>query len=165
MTCPYGHANDVGQRFCGVCGEALAVPPRSVTRAFLRAVGPYLRVLAGMFAAITLWLSFVALINTNYDQVLVQLIFATGLGYLAVGQPIRDRLPRRRAERTALAARADAAHAAFLAGNAEALAAAPPDLPPKVKMRRGVLIAAIIAAALVVLSIIIDISDGLNYYS
>ncbi len=84
---------------------------------------PYLRVLAGMFAGITLWLAIVELIHGNVGSALVQLMFTVGLVYLAVGTLIRQHRSRVKAERDSLAARAEAGHRAFLAGHPAAFAA------------------------------------------
>lgn len=122
---------------------------------------PYLRVLAGMFASITLWLAIVELIHGNVGPALVQLMFTVGLVYLAVGKLIREHYLRVAAERDALAARAEAGHRAFLAGHPAAFAP-PPPLPPPSKARRGVVIAVVVAAFFVLIGIVSDISDGLD---
>lgn len=122
---------------------------------------PYLRVLAGMFAGITLWLAIVELINGNVVPALVQWMFTVGLVYLAIGKLIRERRARVKAERDSLAARAEAGHRAFLAGHPAAFAPPPPPPPPS-KVRRGVVIAAVVAAFFVLIGIISDISDGLD---
>lgn len=122
---------------------------------------PYLRVVAGMFAAICLWLAVVELITGDAGQVLVQLLFAAGLGYLSVGKPLRAYLARRKAENAALAARAQAGHEAFLVGDPAAFAP-PPPAPQRRPVRRGVLIAAGVAALFVLIGIVSDISDGLG---
>ncbi|WP_240960122.1 hypothetical protein [Rhodococcus sp. HNM0563] len=122
---------------------------------------PYLRVLAGMFAGITLWLAIVELIHGNAGPALVQLIFTVGLVYLAVGKLIREHYLRVAAERDALAARAEAGHRAFLAGHPAAFAP-PPPLPPPSKARRGVVVAVVVAAFFVLIGIVSDISDGLD---
>ncbi|MFD4469668.1 PASTA domain-containing protein [Rhodococcus sp. NPDC058505] len=125
---------------------------------------PYLRVFAGMLAAICLWLAFVELINGNVGQALAQVLFAAGLGYLAVGRPIRDHLARVRAEKAGLAARAQAGHEAFLAGDPAAFAP-PPEPQPTKPMRRGVLVAIAVAAVFVLIGIVGDIGDGLDVES
>lgn len=122
---------------------------------------PYLRVVAGFFAAVCLWLVFVDLVNGLFGEALVLLAFAAGLGYLAVGKPIREYLARQKADNDALAARAQAGHEAFLAGDPSAFAP-PPPAPEKRPVRRGVLIAAAVAAVFVVIGIVGDISDGLD---
>ncbi|WP_238071644.1 PASTA domain-containing protein [Rhodococcus zopfii] len=121
----------------------------------------YLRVLAGMFAGITLWLAFVELIHGKFSPAFIQLVFAAGLAYLAVGKPLRDYRARKRTEYAGLAARAEAGHRAYLAGDPAAFAP-PPPTPQSPKIRRGVVIAALIAAAFVIFGIISDISDGLD---
>ncbi|HET8994275.1 MAG TPA: hypothetical protein VFN32_10785 [Rhodococcus sp. (in: high G+C Gram-positive bacteria)] len=122
---------------------------------------PYLRVLAGMFAGITLWLAIVEVIHGNVGPALVQLMFTVGLGYLAVGKLIREHRSRVKAERDSLAARAEAGHRAFLAGDPAAFAPPPPPPPPS-RVRRGVVIAMVVAAFFVLFGIISDISDGLD---
>nr|WP_206038196.1 hypothetical protein [Rhodococcus sp. HNM0569] len=114
-----------------------------------------------MFAAICLWLVFVDVVNGRFGSALVGLIVAAGLGYLAVGKPIREYLARRKAENEALAARAQAGHEAFVAGDPAAFAP-PPPLPEKQPVRRGVIIASVAASMLVLIGIISDISDGLD---
>ncbi|MCK8671647.1 PASTA domain-containing protein [Rhodococcus sp. HM1] len=122
---------------------------------------PYLRVLAGMFAGITLWLAFVELIHGKFSASFTQLVFTAILAYLAVGKPIRDYRARKQAEYAGLAARAEAGHLAYLAGDPAAFAP-PPPAPQSPKVRRGVVIAALVAAAFVIFGIISDISDGLE---
>lgn len=122
---------------------------------------PYLRVFAGLLAAVCLWLVIVELINGNVGQALVQLLFAAGLGYLAVGKPIREHRARVKAEQDGLAARAQAGHEAFLAGDPAAFAP-PPPAPEHRPVRRGVIVAAAVAAGFVVIGIITDIGDGLD---
>lgn len=128
----------------------------------MKPVVPYLRVLAGLFAGVTLWLAIVEIIHGNVAESLIQLLFFVGLGYLAIGKPLRDRHARVEADRAALAARAEAGHQAFLAGDRSAAFAPPPEPPTPPKMRRGVVIAALVAAAFVLIGIIGDISDGLD---
>ncbi|WP_240794745.1 hypothetical protein [Rhodococcus zopfii] len=122
---------------------------------------PYLRVLAGMFAGITLWLAFVELIHGKFSPALFQLLFTAGLVYLAVGKPLRDLRVRKQAEYAGLAARAEAGHRAYLAGDPAAFAPPPPPAQPP-KFRRGIVIASLFAAAFVTFGIISDISDGLD---
>jgi Protein of unknown function (DUF1524)/Excalibur calcium-binding domain len=127
----------------------------------MKSLAPYMRVLAGMFAGICLWLALTEVVNGDIGQTVTQLLFAAALGYLAVGQSIRVHRARVKAERDALAARADAGNAAFLAGDPAAFAP-PPPLPEKPKMRRGVVTAAVIAAVVVLIGIIADLSVGLD---
>ncbi|MFZ2526147.1 MAG: hypothetical protein WAX14_00615 [Rhodococcus sp. (in: high G+C Gram-positive bacteria)] len=122
---------------------------------------PYLRVLAGMFAGITLWLAVVALVQGTIPDAIVQLMFAVGLTYLAVGKPIRDYRARQKARYTGLAARAEAGHRAYLAGDPAAFASPPPESAPPT-VRRGVVVAGILAAVFVIFGIISDISDGFD---
>ncbi len=65
----------------------------------------------------TLWLALVEIIHGNVAESLIQLLFFVGLGYLAIGKPLRDRRALVEADRAALAARAEAGHQAFLAGD------------------------------------------------
>lgn len=127
----------------------------------MKQIAPYLRVLAGLFAAICTWLAVVELINGNFGELVVQLLFAAGLWYLTIGKPIRDHLARAKAERDGLAARAEAGHEAFLAGDPSAFAP-PPEAPKPRPVRRGVIIASAVAALLVVAGIVSDIGDGLD---
>ncbi|MEU5841578.1 PASTA domain-containing protein [Rhodococcus sp. NPDC047139] len=128
----------------------------------MKFVVPYLRVVAGMFAAITLWLAVVETLNGNFAEALIQLALTAGLGYLAIGKPLRDRHKRMKAEQDAIAARAEAGHRAFLAGDVGAALAPPPEPPKPPKVRRGVVIAAAIAGLFVLTGILGDISDGLD---
>lgn len=125
----------------------------------MKFVVPYLRVVAGMFAAITLWLAIVEVVNGNFADAILFVAFAAGLGYLAIGKPLRDRRRRIKAEQDAIAARAEVGQRAFLAGDVRA-AMAPPPKPPRI--RRGVVIAAAVAGLIVLMGIIGDISDGLD---
>lgn len=128
----------------------------------MKFVVPYLRVVAGMFAAITLWLAIVEVVNGNVADAILFLAFAAGLGYLAIGKPLRDRRKRIKAEQDAIAARAEAGHRAFLAGDVRAAMAPPPEPPKPPRIRRGVVIAAAVAGLIVLMGIIGDISDGLD---
>lgn len=128
----------------------------------MKFVVPYLRVVAGMFAAITLWLAIVEVVNGNVADAILFVAFAAGLGYLAIGKPLRDRRKRIKAEQDAIAARAEAGHRAFLAGDVRAAMAPPPEPPKPPRIRRGVIIAAAVAGLIVLMGIIGDISDGLD---
>lgn len=128
----------------------------------MKFVVPYLRVVAGMFAAITLWLAIVEVVNGNGADAILFVAFAAGLGYLAIGKPLRDRRKRIKAEQDAIAARAEAGHRAFLAGDVRAAMAPPPEPPKPPRIRRGVVIAAAVAGLIVLMGIIGDISDGLD---
>ena len=128
----------------------------------MKFVVPYLRVVAGMFAAITLWLAIVEVVNGNVADAILFLAFAAGLGYLAIGKHLRDRRKRIKAEQDAIAARAEAGHRAFLAGDVRAAMAPPPEPPKPPRIRRGVVIAAAVAGLIVLMGIIGDISDGLD---
>ncbi|TJZ76994.1 hypothetical protein FCG67_14125 [Rhodococcus oryzae] len=127
----------------------------------MKQIAPYLRVLAGLFAAICTWLAIVELINGDFGQLVVQLLFAAGLWYLALGKPIRDHLARVKVEQSGLAARAQAGHEAFLAGDPAAFGP-PPEAPKPPPVRKGVIVASGIAALLVVVGIVSDIGDGLD---
>ncbi|QKT14001.1 hypothetical protein HUN07_07540 [Rhodococcus sp. W8901] len=131
----------------------------------MNAVIPYLRVLAGFFAGVVTWLAIVSLVQLDFGSVGISLIMAAGLWYLAVGRPIRNHFARIKAEKDALAARAQAGHEAFLAGDTSAAFAPPPEAPTKQPVRRGVVIASAVAAAFVLIGIIGDISDGLDHDS
>lgn len=122
---------------------------------------PYWRVAAGFFAAVGTWVVVLDLVHGRFGDALVGVLLAAGLWYLAVGKPICDSLGRRKAEDAALAARAQAGHEAFLAGDPAAFAP-PPPAPEKRPVRRGVIIAAAVAAILVLIGIIGDVSDGLD---
>ena len=128
----------------------------------MKFVVPYLRVVAGMFAAITLWLAIVEIVNGNGADAILFVAFAAGLGYLAIGKPLRDRRRRIKAEQDAIAARAEVGHRAFLAGDVRAAMAPPPEPPKPPRIRRGVVIAAAVAGLIVLMGIIGDISDGLD---
>ena len=128
----------------------------------MKFVVPYLRVVAGMFAAITLWLAIVEAVNGNEADAILFVAFAAGLGYLAIGKPLRDRRKRIKAEQDAIAARAEAGHRAFLAGDVRAAMAPPPEPPKPPRIRRGVVVAAAVAGLFVLMGIIGDISDGLD---
>lgn len=123
---------------------------------------PYLRVVAGFFAGLSIWLLIVSAIQVDFGQVIVFLVFAVGLGYLASAKPIRQHIARVKAENVATIARADAANAAFLAGDPKAALAPPPPVAASRPIRRGVVIAAIGAAVFLVFGIVTDISDGLD---
>ncbi|RVW06284.1 PASTA domain-containing protein [Rhodococcus spongiicola] len=125
-------------------------------------IRPYLRVVAGFFAGVCTWLAIVSLVQLDLSSVVIFLLFAAGLWYLAIGRPIRDHFARAKAENDALAARAQAGHEAFLAGDASAAFAPPPEPPAKRPIRKGVVAASLMAAALVLIGIIGDISDGLD---
>jgi len=128
----------------------------------MKFVVPYLRVVAGMFAAITLWLAIVEVVNGNGADAILFVAFAAGLGYLAIGKPLRDHRRCIKAEQDAIAARAEVGHRAFLAGDVRAAMAPPPEPPKPPRIRRGVVIAAAVAGLIVLMGIIGDISDGLD---
>ncbi|AWH01055.1 hypothetical protein D092_18960 [Rhodococcus ruber Chol-4] len=127
----------------------------------MKRIAPYLRVVAGMFAAIFVWMAFLYVIHGDVAGFLLMLGIGLGLGYLAVGKLIRDRRARLEAERAALAARAEAGHRAYLAGDPAAFAP-PPDPTSRPPVRRGVVIAAAVGALFVVFGIVTDIQDGLE---
>ncbi|MEV0945343.1 hypothetical protein [Rhodococcus sp. NPDC049939] len=121
-------------------------------------IRPYLRVIAGFFAAVFTWMAIDSLFKLEISNAVIGLLFGVGLWYLAVGKPIRDHFARIKAQKDALAARAQAGHEAFLAGDATAALAMPPEPPAKKPVRKGVVAASIIAAALVLLGILGDTS-------
>ncbi|UGQ41875.1 PASTA domain-containing protein [Rhodococcus aetherivorans] len=114
-----------------------------------------------MFAVIFLWLAFLYVIYGDVAGFFFMLVVGCGLGYLAVGRLIRDRRARTKAESEALAARAEAGHRAFLAGDPAAFAL-PPEPTPRQPVRRGVVVAAAGAALFVIFGIITDIQNGLE---
>lgn len=128
----------------------------------MKIIRPYLRVVAGFFAGVCTWLAIVSLVQLDITSVVIFLLFAAGLWYLAVGRPIRDHFARVKAESDALAARAQSGHEAFLAGDTEAAFAPPPEPPARRPVRTGVVAASVAAAALVLMFIISDIGDGLD---
>ncbi|QNG19866.1 hypothetical protein G4H71_15315 [Rhodococcus triatomae] len=119
---------------------------------------PYLRVVAGFFAGICTWLVFTTLAEGDFGAALIQLLFAAGLWYLAVGKLLRDRHARVKAEKEAIAARADAGHAAFLAGDTAGYMAPPPEVPEKRPMRKGLVAASVVAGVFVLVGIIGDVT-------
>ena len=119
---------------------------------------PYLRVIAGFFAGICTWLVFTTLAEGDLGAALILVLFAAGLWYLAVGKLLRDRHARVKAEKDAIAARADAGHAAFLAGDAAGYMAPPPEVPRKRPVRKGVVAASVVAGVLVLVGIIGDLT-------
>ncbi|WP_430331421.1 PASTA domain-containing protein [Rhodococcus sp. ACT016] len=125
-------------------------------------IRPYLRVVAGFFAGMFTWLAIVSLIQLDIGLLVFVLLFAAGLWYLAVGRLIRDHFARIKADKDALAARAQAGHEAFLAGDTDAAFAAPPEPPARKPIRKGVVAASLVAAALLLIGIIGDISNGLD---
>jgi hypothetical protein len=76
-----------------------------------------------------------------------------------LGNLICDHVKRGKANRKALAARADATYAPYLAVDSAGLAP-PPGLPITRKVGVGLVVAAIIAGMLVLMGIINDIEDG-----
>lgn len=128
----------------------------------MNALAPYLRVIAGFFAGVATWLTVVSLVQLDFGSVVIFLVMAAGLWYLAVGRPIRNHFARVKADNDALAARAEAGHEAFLAGDTSAALAPPPEVQAKKPVRRGVVIASLVAAGFVLIGIIGDISDGLD---
>ncbi|WP_068273647.1 hypothetical protein [Aldersonia kunmingensis] len=128
----------------------------------MNTLSPYLRVLAGFFAAVCTWLIVVSAIQVDFGQVVTMTVFAAGLWYLALAKPIRDHIARVKARNAAIVARADAANAAFMAGDTAAALAAPPPVYAPPPVRKGVVAAAIVAAGLTVIGIATDISDGFD---
>ncbi|MCX5045528.1 hypothetical protein OG921_20390 [Aldersonia sp. NBC_00410] len=128
----------------------------------MNTLSPYLRVVAGFFAALCTWLAIVSVVQLDFGQVVVFLIFAAGLSYVALAKPLRERAARTKAANAALAARADAANAAFLAGDTRAALAPPPSPEVARPVRKGVVVAAVVAAAFLLIGIVADIADGLE---
>lgn len=128
----------------------------------MNTISPYLRVVAGFFAGMCTWLAIASLVQMDIASVVIFLLFAAGLWYLAAGRPIRDHFARIKAENDALAARAQSGHEAFLAGDTAAAFAPPPESPARKPIRQGVVAASVVAAVLVLMGVIGDISDGLE---
>lgn len=128
----------------------------------MNTISPYLRVVAGFFAGMCTWLAIASLVQMDIASVVIFLLFAAGLWYLAVGRPIRDHFARIKAENDALAARAQSGHEAFLAGDTAAAFAPPPEPPTRKPIHKGVVAASVVAAVLVLIGVIGDISDGLE---
>ncbi|AOW91743.1 hypothetical protein BFN03_00990 [Rhodococcus sp. WMMA185] len=124
----------------------------------MKFISPYLRVVAGFFAAIFTWMAVDSVVQGDFSLVVTALLFAVGLWYLAVGKPIRDHFARIKAEKDALAARAQAGHEAFLAGDTSVAFATPPETPAKKPVRKGVVVASLVAAALILIGVMGDIS-------
>ncbi|MDG3012274.1 hypothetical protein G4X40_19215 [Rhodococcus sp. D2-41] len=119
---------------------------------------PYLRVLAGFLAAVFVWVSLKSLVHGEIAGAVVGLLMGAGIAYLAVGQPLRQRRAHQRDEYAALAARADAAYAADLRG--DTVVPPPPPASLKPKARKGVVIAAVVAAVLFLFGVVNDLTDG-----
>ncbi|KHJ73945.1 MULTISPECIES: hypothetical protein [Rhodococcus] len=64
----------------------------------MKSVAPYLRVVAGMFAGVVLWLATVEVLHGEFGHALFSLLVALGLVYLAVGKPLREYRRRVKAE-------------------------------------------------------------------
>ncbi|GAA4810613.1 hypothetical protein [Tomitella cavernea] len=125
----------------------------------MRVSHPYLRVVAGLFAAVFL----VGVVDLGLDgeagAAVVSLVLAGALGWYAVIGPLRVRAARIREQDAATAARADAANQAYLAGDVRAAMAPPPPAPPRLPVRRGVL-AAVGAAALLFVVAVVSVVTG-----
>lgn len=125
----------------------------------MKTIAPYLRVIAGFFAAVCTWVTIPELIKGEFGGAVTLLLMAAGLWYLALGKPIRDHRARLKDEQDAIAARADAGHAAFLAGDPLAFAPPPAKARPQ-PMRKGVVVAAAIAGGLFLIGVVSDLTDG-----
>ncbi|MDN5757448.1 MAG: hypothetical protein L0H59_02780 [Tomitella sp.] len=115
---------------------------------------PYLRVLAGFFAAIFLLGTVSIAVDGDFGGAVASAVFAIALGAYAAVSPLRTRMRRDRAEQQAVAARADAAHQAYLAGDYGQALAPPPAPVPRQPVRKGVLVASAVAAFFVVIAVI-----------
>ncbi|QDQ96996.1 hypothetical protein [Tomitella fengzijianii] len=120
----------------------------------MRVSHPYLRVVAGFFAAVFL----MGVVDLGLDgeagAAIVALVLAGALGWYAVIGPLRVRARRISEQNAATAARADAANQAYLAGDLRAAMAPPPPVPPRLPVRRGVLAAVGVAALLFVIAVV-----------
>ncbi|WP_072689831.1 PASTA domain-containing protein [Rhodococcus marinonascens] len=123
-------------------------------------IRPYLRVVAGFFAALFTWMAIDGVIQLDIGLAVIGLLLAGGLWYLAVGGPIRDHLARVKAESDALAARAQAGHEAFLTGDTTAAFTLPPKPPARKPVRKGVVAASLVAVTLLLIAILGDTSGG-----
>lgn len=123
-------------------------------------MGDYLRVVAGFFAAVFWWTGTKNLVGADPSAGVAGLLMGAGLWYLAVGVPLRRWRKRVAVEKERLAGRADAGHAAFLAGAPDPFLVPPPRTDLRPSLRRGVMIAIVIAASLFVIGVVSDIADG-----
>lgn len=123
-------------------------------------MGDYLRVVAGFCAAVFWWTATKNLVGGDAGAGVAGLLMGAGLWYLAVGVPLRRWRKRVAAEEERLAGRADAGHAAFLAGARDPFLLPPPRPDLRPHLRRGVKIAIVIAACLFLYAVVNDIVDG-----
>lgn len=123
-------------------------------------MGDYLRVVAGFFAAVFWWTGTKNLVGGDVGAGVAGLLMGAGLWYLAVGVPLRRWRKRVVAEEEELADRADAGHAAFLAGAPDPFLVPPPRTDLRPHLQRGVKIAIVIAACLFVIGVVNDVADG-----
>ncbi len=112
---------------------------------------PYLRVVAGFFAAVFVWATVGLVVEGEVGAAVFALIVAAALGWYAAATPLRMRARRVRARQQAMAARADAGHRAYLSGDIGAAMAPPPPVAPVPPVRRGVKAAIAVAVALFVM--------------
>lgn len=119
----------------------------------------YLRVVAGFFAAMFTWMAVEGLVIGPAGNAVVGIALAAGLWYFAIGSPLRRRRAQIAAHHAALAARADAGHAAYVAGNLDPYSP-PPTPEPLPRMRTGVKIAAGIAAGFITLTLLANLAGG-----
>ena len=120
-------------------------------------VGAYLRVVAGFFAAVFVWVGFTLLFRGGIGGGVADLLIGSGLWYLALAKPIRERRAWYAEQRAALVARADADNAAFLAGRPDPLPV-PAEKAEPPRMRKGVRIAIGVATALFVLCAVANLT-------
>ncbi|WP_182359693.1 hypothetical protein [Tomitella gaofuii] len=120
----------------------------------MRVSHPYLRVVAGFFAAVFLMGVVDLGLDGEVGAAIVSLLLAGALGWYAVIGPLRVRARRIREQNAATAARADAANQAYLAGDWRAAMAPPPPAPPRLPVRRGVLAAIGVAAFFFVIAVV-----------
>lgn len=129
----------------------------------MNSISPYLRAVAGFFAGMCTWLAIASLVQIDIASVVIFLLFAAGLWYLAIGRPIRDHFARIKAENDALAARAQSGHEAFLAGDTAAAFAPPPEPPARKPIRKGVVAASVVAAVLLLMGVMARAQSELRY--
>lgn len=126
----------------------------------MRVTHPYLRVVAGFFAALFLLGTVELSVDGEPGAAVMALVFALALGWFAVAQPLRARRRAERERQRAVAERADAAHHAFEAGDMAGALAPPPPPPPRPPVRRGVLVAVAVAVLLFVLVLVAQFVEG-----
>lgn len=113
----------------------------------VRVTQPYLRVVSGFCGAVMLTTAVGLVVQAEYPAAVFAFLVAAVLGWYGVVSPLRGTARARGEQNSALAARADAGHRAFRAGDMAGALATPPQRPSRPRPRPGV-IAAIAAAAL-----------------